>query len=318
MAGRICDQLKARFGDDSVYMDIDNIPLGTDFRDHINAALDQVEVLVAVVGPKWLGPRRDGRPRILDPHDFVRTEVEVALKRGIPVVPVLVDGAVMPDRKDLPESLNSFTYHNAASIDAGVDFHQQVDRLARSIDQIIGSKRWGGRFIPRLDRLRSFHVSLAAIPAVGILVIVALWWTGWLDHSDNRGGVLVVPPPPGRSQWVVDKTTVYLEPTGDKRQFFLIEPSLELMRQGAQSGSLLFDGRKIDNGSYEGKLFVFAGRCGMREYDASGPITNDDQTVTLVGLAPRIDPDTCLKIDEEKRTLVFNFKRITSETAKGR
>ena len=60
MAGRICDQLKARYGNDSVYMDIDNIPVGVDFREHIYAALDQTDVLVAIVGPKWLGTRRGG------------------------------------------------------------------------------------------------------------------------------------------------------------------------------------------------------------------------------------------------------------------
>ena len=72
MAGRICDQLKARYGDASVYMDIDNIPLGIDFRDHIHAALDQADVLIVVVGPKWLGTRRNANNRIMEEHDPVR------------------------------------------------------------------------------------------------------------------------------------------------------------------------------------------------------------------------------------------------------
>jgi hypothetical protein len=122
------------------------------------------------------------------------------------------------------------------------------------------------------------------------------------------GGPLIRPPPPGRSVWAVDKSSVYLEPTGDKRQFFFVEPSLELANQGAQSGALLFDGRTT-NATYEGKLFVFAGLCGTREYDASGPITNDSETVTLVGTAPQIDPESCAKTGEQTRTLVFNYKR---------
>ena len=77
---------------------------------------------------------------------------------------------------------------------------------------------------------------------------------------------------------------------------------------GAQSGELLFDGRKV-NANYEGKLFIFAGRCGMRDYDVSGSITNDDQTVTLTGIAPIINPQTCLKTGEDQKTTVFNFKR---------
>ena len=109
----------------------------------------------------------------------------------------------------------------------------------------------------------------------------------------------------------MNKSTVYLEPTGDKRQFFFVEPSSDLANRGAQSGALLFDGRKV-NSTYEGKLLVFAGRCGTREYDATGAITNDDQTVSLTGTAPTIDPETCLKTGEQKETLVFNFKRVAN------
>ena len=132
-----------------------------------------------------------------------------------------------------------------------------------------------------------------------------------LTSIPPAGGPLVRPPPPGRSVWAVDKSTVYLEPTGDIRQFFLVEPSVELANQGAQSGALLFDGRKV-NTTYEGKLFVFVGLCGTRDYDASGQITNDDQTVTLVGTAPQIDPKSCLKTGEQEKTLIFNFKRVAN------
>jgi hypothetical protein len=111
--------------------------------------------------------------------------------------------------------------------------------------------------------------------------------------------------PQGSSLWIVDKSRVYLRAEGDRRQFFLDGPSAELASQGARSGELLFDGQKV-NATYKGKLYVFAGRCGTREYDASGPINSDDQ-VTLTGTAPQIDPDSCLKTGEQQKTLVFNF-----------
>jgi hypothetical protein len=129
-----------------------------------------------------------------------------------------------------------------------------------------------------------------------------------LDKQPGLGGNFE--PPPGRTHWVVEKSVVFLEPTGSKRQFFFVDPDSEWTGRGAQPGSLLFDGRKTEAKSYEGKLFVFAGRCGTRDYDASGPITNDDETVTLVGTAPTIDPETCEKTGERERTLVFNFKRV--------
>lgn len=100
--------------------------------------------------------------------------------------------------------------------------------------------------------------------------------TGSINSKSWRlgtGGPFIRPVPPGRSVWAVGKSTVYLEPTGDERQFFLVEPSEDLSNQGVQSGVLFFDGRKV-NATYEGKVFLFPGqRCGTREYDASGPVT---------------------------------------------
>lgn len=318
MAGRICDQLKGRYGDDSVYMDIDNIPLGIDFRDHIYSALDQADVLVVIVGPRWLGTRRGGRSRIMHDRDLVRVEVETALKRNIPVVPILVDGATMPDAASLPDSIQALTFRNAAAVDAGVDFHQQMERLTRSLDHIVGAKAPFVELLQHAARSsRRLPLVFSSIAAIAVISIGLLWWSGgklwWPGGKQNTiGGPMVVLPPAGRSIWSVEKSTVYLVPTGDRRQFFLVEPSLELGAQGAQAGALLFDGRKIvdaQSKSYEGKVFVFVGRCGTRDYDASGPITNDDETVTLVGKAPHFDAETCVKIDERERTLIFNFQR---------
>ena len=137
IAGRIRDRLVGHYRAESVFMDIDNIPYGLDFRTQIQEALRYTNVLVAVIGPRWTGAGR-GRPaRIREDNDPVRIEVERALESGIPVVPVLVNGARMPKPTDLPESLRDLSYRNAAEVDAGRDFHQHMDRLIRSIDQIL-------------------------------------------------------------------------------------------------------------------------------------------------------------------------------------
>lgn len=314
MAGRISDRLKERYGADSVYIDIENIPLGIDFRDHVYTALDQADVLLAVVGPKWLGTRRSGRSRIMEDSDLVRAEIETALRRKIPVVPVLVDGAAMPEPSSLPDSIRALPFRNAAAVESGVDFHQQMGRLIRSLDHMIGAEpararllRWLGWTSPAL------RVALSTAAAITVLTAATLWWfEPFAQRKVTAMGEDDWLPPRGRSHWAVEKSTVFLEPTGENRQFFFVKPSKELTAQGAQPGSLLFDGRKTGDASYEGKLFIFAGRCGTRDYDARGPITNDDQTVTLVGKAPRLDSDSCLKIDEQERTLVFNFKRVSN------
>jgi hypothetical protein len=137
IAGRIRDKLVSHYGDDAVYMDVDNIPFGIDFRDHINQALSEGDVVVAIIGPKWHGPIKGRKARIFDETDPVRVEIETALKRGIAVVPILVDGAKMPKPDSMPESIGKLAYHNAATVDAGVDFHQHMDRVIRSMNMVV-------------------------------------------------------------------------------------------------------------------------------------------------------------------------------------
>jgi hypothetical protein len=140
MAGRIRDNLAAYYGNDSIFIDVDNIPVGTDFREHIRKAFGDQDMLIAVVGQKWLGPRKGGRARIQEETDPVRVEIEMALQQSMPLVPVLVNGARMPKPEELPDSLKDFSLRNAAEIDSGRDFRQHMDRLIRSIDQILGLK----------------------------------------------------------------------------------------------------------------------------------------------------------------------------------
>jgi TIR domain len=141
ITGRIFDRLVDRYGEESVFMDIDRIPFGTDFRHHIQDALQGADILLAVIGPTWLGKTGDGRTRIQDEADPVRVEIEAALKQGLTVIPVLVDNATMPGAADLPESIRDFAYINAAPIDVGRDFRQHMERLTRSIDGIVGTDK---------------------------------------------------------------------------------------------------------------------------------------------------------------------------------
>jgi hypothetical protein len=137
IAGRIRDKLVSHYGDDSVFMDIDSIPFGLDFREHVKTALLENDILIAVIGPSWIGPNTSGRTRINEETDPVRIEVETALQRNIPVVPVLVGGAGMPSPAELPDGLKDLAFRNAAQIDAGRDFHQHMERLIRSMDRIL-------------------------------------------------------------------------------------------------------------------------------------------------------------------------------------
>jgi TIR domain len=135
ITGRIFDRLAAHYGKESVFMDIDNIPFGTNFRTHIQAVLRETDILIVVIGPRWLGTDAAGTARMSQESDPVRAEVEAALARNMTVIPVLVDGAKMPSSAELPASFNEFASLNAAEVATGRDFHPHLDRLIRAIDQ---------------------------------------------------------------------------------------------------------------------------------------------------------------------------------------
>ncbi len=138
IAGRIRDRLIAHFGAESVFMDIDNIPFGIDFRTHIHNTLSKSNVVLAVIGPNWLGANTDGSRRIMEFTDPIRVEVEAALQTRALVLPVLVGDAKMPTGSELPESLLPLAYRNAIEIHAGRDFNHHIERLVRCIDTTIG------------------------------------------------------------------------------------------------------------------------------------------------------------------------------------
>ncbi|MFN2498860.1 MAG: toll/interleukin-1 receptor domain-containing protein [Pyrinomonadaceae bacterium] len=133
VTGRIYDRLCQRFGERLVFKDVDSIPLGVDFREHLGNSVGQCDVVLASIGRQWLDANKEQR-RLNDVRDFVRIEIESALKRGIPVVPVLVQGATLPDPDDLPEVLKSLVYRNGIPVRPDPDFHKDMDRLIKGIE----------------------------------------------------------------------------------------------------------------------------------------------------------------------------------------
>ncbi|MDH4153933.1 MAG: SUMF1/EgtB/PvdO family nonheme iron enzyme [Nitrospira sp.] len=130
VTGRIHDRLVKDFGPGAVFMDVDSIPYGVDFRTYLDEQVSQCEVFLAVIGRDWLrGKERKGRSRLEDPGDFVRIEIESALKRRILVIPVLVGGASVPPAQQLPASIQDLSYRHAIVIRPNPDFHRDMDRL---------------------------------------------------------------------------------------------------------------------------------------------------------------------------------------------
>lgn len=172
MAGRICEQLAQRYGEDSVFFDIDSVPAGCDYREHIRNAIRSSTVLVAIIGRAWVGDTRDASSRIRDAHDPVRLEIETALASAIPLIPVLIEHASIPTEAELPPSLAALPYLNAISIDSGRDFRIHVGRLIAALDRVVSPGRWRA-MVGRFHSQRILATgSMAGLALVGAIVAV--------------------------------------------------------------------------------------------------------------------------------------------------
>jgi hypothetical protein len=140
-AGRIYDRLAEHFPKENLFIDVDAIAPGEDFVAAIDSAVGAVDVVLAVIGPKW-AIAVDGKRLLENANDFVRMELALALQRNVRVIPVLVGGAAMPSAESLPQDLTKLTRLNALEI-SHTRFTADVDRL---IEWLSGSpttpSRW--------------------------------------------------------------------------------------------------------------------------------------------------------------------------------
>ena len=133
-AGWLYDRLVEHFGQGQVFKDVDSIELGDDFVEVITAAVAGCDVLLALIGDRWLTiTGENGRRRLEDPGDFVRLEIEAGLTRNIRVIPVLVGGARMPRVTDLPPSLAKLVRRQALELSPS-RFDSDTGRLIRVLD----------------------------------------------------------------------------------------------------------------------------------------------------------------------------------------
>ena len=139
LAGRLFDRIRDRFGAPNVFMDIDSVPFGTNFRTHIQTTLAGCKIVVALMGKDWVGKRFfPFQARIFDANDPIRLEMHTALKMNVPILPVLVDSTKVESMR-LPRELAELRDLNAAPLSSGQDFDHHTDRLLRAIEQYVGA-----------------------------------------------------------------------------------------------------------------------------------------------------------------------------------
>ena len=136
-----------------LFMDVDSIPPGADFVKILKDWVDGCDILLALIGPGWINATdpKTGRRRLDNPHDFVRIEIGEALKRDIPVVPVLLDGTNMPAADELPDDLKALRQRNAEFVDYRTFDHDVQRLIAKLVPAATTAKHDDGRHVPPIN-----------------------------------------------------------------------------------------------------------------------------------------------------------------------
>src|SRR5262245_39820250 len=135
VTGRIYDRLVDHFGSERVFMDVEAIRLGYDFRSEIDQRIKVCSMVMIVIGDEWLA-EFGGKRRIDDENDRVRIEIESALRREIPIIPVLTRGASHPTKAMLPASMEALAYRHGISI-RHEHFRGDMDSLISHMDKLL-------------------------------------------------------------------------------------------------------------------------------------------------------------------------------------
>ncbi len=156
-------------------MDVLGIEPGADFVEKLESAVRQCEVLIALIGTRWAGEDARGKARIADSQDWVHVELATALRRGIKVIPVLLDGARMPAVENLPSDLQSLVRMNAADVRAS-RLNADVWDLTGATMSALG-ERWppdepGGKIYAVLAGIYAFFAG-----AVLLFVVIGSMFT---------------------------------------------------------------------------------------------------------------------------------------------
>lgn len=178
-AGRLSDQLSAHFGSQITFFDIESIAPGRDFVEAIEAAVSSCEIMLVLIGQQWLTCTNERGRRLDDPKDFVRLEIAIALKRGIRVIPVLVQGATMPREEDLPADVATLARRQAWEV-SDLRWNHDVGKLIEKIaGDIPGSVRRSKPEPSLSSRAGSKKIPIGPLLAVASLFIIVTSYVYW-------------------------------------------------------------------------------------------------------------------------------------------
>ena len=169
-ARAVNDELVRAFGAERVFIDVDDINAGQPFSDIIQRSVGDSAVLLALIGKRWRGERDGAAPRVFDANDFVRQEVAAGLAKGLRVIPVLLDGAAMPEAAQLPPDLSALAGRNALELD-NTRFAADMAHLVREVRGALGEPEPVASAQPSTTRTWRWF----AAPVFALAALVALW-----------------------------------------------------------------------------------------------------------------------------------------------
>jgi outer membrane protein OmpA-like peptidoglycan-associated protein len=185
VAGRLCDHLQKHFPRERIFFDLDAMQPGRDFVAQIETELSHCAVLLALIGTRWLDARDGAAQRRLDSgNDFVRLEIAAALERGIPVIPILVDGAPMPAAGDLPADLKALARRHALEL-RNSRFVADTDAIVHAVRQLVGRRPKAPVRVP----------VRALLAAAALLACLALGAGVWLYTGRSPPPAPALPAP---------------------------------------------------------------------------------------------------------------------------
>ena len=176
-AGRLRDRLAQTFGQDKLFMDVDNIPAGVDFVAHLNSQVAACDVFLAIIGPNWLKVKNEQRPAPARRSGrLCAIEIAAALARDIRVIPVLVDGARVPKADKLPDAIKPLVRRNAVEV-RNTQFRRDAEALIERVREALGDRtsvakgrEAFGRKSAKPGRWRV--LAMAGVAAVAVLLLI--------------------------------------------------------------------------------------------------------------------------------------------------
>lgn len=134
-AGRLFDHLVETFGAADVFIDIDSLRPGVPFPETLASEIAGCDAVLVLIGRHWLDVEADGKRRLDLDTDFVRLEIAHAIESGKPLIPLLVDGAAMPDAASLPEPLRPLATCQSKTL-SHANFRREVRDVSERVRQI--------------------------------------------------------------------------------------------------------------------------------------------------------------------------------------